>query len=165
MVARYDPGRLHAAAAQGWDGVLRAKGFFWLATRNDLAGEWSQAGRVLTVGAAGPWLAAVDRREREAYLQEVGLAAVPDWEAPYGDRRQELVFIGSDMDRAELTNRLDACLLTDAELRVGPSSWVAFEDPFPSWEFIGDEDHGDHDPSVAAFDVRATGDPTDPRAA
>jgi G3E family GTPase len=138
----FHPGRLSAAAGEGWPGVLRAKGFFWLATRHELAGEWSQAGRVLTIGPAGPWFAAVDRAEREAYLRELGLDAVPDWEGIYGDRRQELVFIGSGMNEAELRERLDGALLTDVELRVGPSSWIAFDDPFPAWE--SSDESGEH---------------------
>ncbi len=107
----FHPARLHAAIGEGWAGVLRAKGFFWLATKHELAGEWSQAGRVLTVGAAGPWA---------------------DW----GEPTQELVFIGIDLDEAAIRQRLDACLLTDAELAGGPQAWERLDDPFPAWELI-----------------------------
>ena len=52
------------------------------------------------------------------------------WEAPYGDRRQEIVFIGADMDRAELERRLDAALVTPEEMEQGPASWACMDDPF-----------------------------------
>jgi G3E family GTPase len=129
----FHPARLHAAACHSWDGVLRAKGFFWLANRNELAGEWSQAGRVLTVGAVGPWLASVSADERAEYLAEIGLDALPEWEEPNGDRRQELVFIGVDLDEPGIRSRLDEALLTDGELAAGPAAWAAFPDPFPAW--------------------------------
>ncbi|MDO8211759.1 GTP-binding protein [Conexibacter sp. CPCC 206217] len=105
----FHPGRLWARMNQGWEGVLRAKGFFWLATRVELAGEWSQAGKVLTLGAAGEWFGE-------------------------DDRRQELVFIGNEMDREAIEQDLSDCLLTEAELAVGPSGWTLLEDPFAAWE-------------------------------
>ncbi len=135
--------RLHAP----WDGVLRAKGFFWLASRHDLAGEWSQAGKVLTVGAAGEWYASIPEAQRLAD-PELCAAATEVWVEPYGDRRQELVFIGSELDRERIESDLAASLLTDAELAVGPSGWTLLDDPFPVWEPIddhADDDHGDGD--------------------
>ncbi len=67
----FHPERLRQAAREGWAGVRRAKGFFWLATRHDLAGEWSLAGRVLTVGPAGMWWAAVPEAERAAWFAQI----------------------------------------------------------------------------------------------
>lgn len=159
----FHPARLHAAAGESWDGVLRAKGFFWLATRNALAGEWSQAGRVLTVGAAGPWWAALPEDERRELLAVYGDEALSDWQEPWGDRRQELVFIGADLDEAGIRERLDAALLTDDELAAGPEAWMSFPDPFPAWELIEQDDiasdgHEHALPSAAvgeaAFSVR-----------
>ncbi|MDP2711164.1 MAG: GTP-binding protein [Solirubrobacteraceae bacterium] len=137
----FDPTRLNAAAGEPWDGVLRAKGFFWLATRHNLAGEWSQAGRVLTVGAAGPWWASLSGEERELLGRLDGVDGPGQWEIPYGDRRQELVFIGSEMDELAIRERLDACLLDDASYRQGPFEWALLDDPFPAWEPI---DHHEH---------------------
>ncbi len=119
---------------------LRAKGFFWLATRHDIAAEWSQAGKVTTVGAAGEWLAALDSGELAAD-PELFDAAAEAWKEPYGDRRQELVFIGSDMNEEQIHEELTACLLNEAEFDRGPSGWMPLEDPFPVWESIDAHDH------------------------
>ncbi len=163
----FAPARLHAAASKSWDGILRAKGFFWLASRDDLAGEWSQAGRVLTVGAAGPWWDALSDEEKDEVRKLEGIDGMPpEWQEPFGDRRQELVFIGSDMDQAEIRARLEDALLTDEELAGGPAAWTAMPDPFPVWEFV-EAGHEDHDHGAATFDPRtgtALADPSDPRA-
>lgn len=57
-----------------------------------------------------------------------------NWQEPFGDRRQEVVFIGAGMDREELTRQLDACLLTEDEFAAGPQAWARYEDPFPAWD-------------------------------
>lgn len=110
--------------------VLRSKGFCWLATRHDEAYLWSQAGCSMGVFPEGNWWAAVpqddwpdDEEERASVLG--------DFQSPYGDRRQELVFIGIEMDRGAIDSALEACLLTDAEMQLGPAGWQSFEDPFP----------------------------------
>ena len=56
------------------------------------------------------------------------------WIEPFGDMRQELVFIGQGLDQQDLCRQLDNCLLTDAELEAGKQYWVTLQDPFPSWE-------------------------------
>ncbi|WP_437633511.1 zinc metallochaperone GTPase ZigA [Sorangium sp. So ce854] len=122
---------LHGASA--WDGVLRSKGFFWLATRMDITGAWSQAGGAASFEAAGRWYASLPEDERpEDEEERAALAAA--WDPVWGDRRQEIVFIGVDMDREELTSGLDACLLTQEEMAAGPAGWRRFNDPFPAWE-------------------------------
>ncbi|CAM2181251.1 Zinc chaperone YciC [Paraburkholderia sacchari] len=144
----FHPERLWALLNQEWKGVLRSKGFFWLATRNDVAGSLSQAGGVCRHGPAGTWWAAQPREDwpQDAELEKE-IAA--DWfgdanDARIGDRRQELVMIGVDIDRDAWQATLDACLLTDAEYAAGPDAWQAYADPFPSWEFDDEDDH-DHD--------------------
>jgi acetoin utilization deacetylase AcuC-like enzyme len=56
------------------------------------------------------------------------------WEEPFGDMRQELVFIGQGLDQQAMTDALDACLLTDADLFEGKQHWATFNDPFPAWD-------------------------------
>jgi G3E family GTPase len=128
--------------------VLRSKGLFWLASRMDIAGDWSQAGGVCRPGAAGAWWAAIDATEWppegparaaiEADLIEDGLPF------EYGDRRQELVLIGLDLDAQALAAQLDACLLTDDEMAAGADAWAAYSDPFPDWGNAFDDDDHDH---------------------
>ncbi|MCT9126369.1 zinc metallochaperone GTPase ZigA [Cupriavidus gilardii] len=133
--------------------VLRSKGFFWLASRMDVAGSWSQAGGVCRHGGAGAWWAAIDPadwpQDDETLAAIRADSEVDGAPAPFGDRRQELVLIGQNMDRAALEAALDACLLSDAEMAAGPEAWIAYDDPFPSWEDAfddeGDHDHRDHD--------------------
>jgi len=115
-----------------WASVLRSKGFFWLATRLDLTGLWSQAGGTASCEGAGTWYAALPRVEwpEDAETRE---QIARDWEDPWGDRRQELVFIGASLDEAAIRRKLDAALLTDDEFLTGPALWQTFADPFPSW--------------------------------
>lgn len=96
--------------------VLRSKGFFWLATRAFQFGEWSQAGGMLTVGCGGPWFAEVPD---DAWPEDhdVRQSIKNDFQGPWGDRRQELVFIGEGVDETELTAILDECLLDDEEMK------------------------------------------------
>ena len=113
--------------------VVRSKGLMWLATRHDFGGEWSSAGNVLGCEPLGRWLAATpqdDWSDDEEFREE----AKSIWCEPYGDRRQELVLIGCDLDEAAVTAELDECLLTDDELAEGPAAWADYEDPFEPWE-------------------------------
>jgi G3E family GTPase len=128
----FHPKRLKAVLDQEWPGVWRSKGFFWLATRMRHVGAWSQAGAAATHEWGGYWWAAVppDKRphdpETRAFFTKV-------WRQPYGDRRQEIVLIGKDMDRAALTAMFDKALLTSAEVQRGPKAWSRLHDPFPVW--------------------------------
>jgi G3E family GTPase len=126
------PQRFWDLLQREWPGVLRSKGFFWLASRFDEAGLWSQAGVLCRPASAGAWWAATDPADwpDEPDLREE-IDAV--WQAPYGDRRQELVFIGMGHDEAGMRAALDACVLTDAELSAGPQAWCDYPDPFPDW--------------------------------
>jgi G3E family GTPase len=144
----FHPARLWALLHQEWPGVLRSKGFFWLATRNDIAGSLSQAGGVCRHGPAGLWWAAQDRAEwpdDDELLDEIRA----EWQGDFddrsiGDRRQELVLIGIGLDSAAWRAKLDACLLNDAEFARGEAGWAAFDDPFPAWDVEAhDDDHGD----------------------
>lgn len=118
----------------GWDNgtLLRSKGFFWLASRPDHAGSWSQAGGIMRHALAGQWWAAVPL---EHWPEDPDTIASihTEWAEPFGDRRQELVFIGQNVDESRLRAELDQCLLTDAELSEGPEAWRRYPDPFPAW--------------------------------
>jgi G3E family GTPase len=132
----FHPARFAEALKTNWPGnVLRSKGFFWLASRPDFAGEWSQAGGIVRHGPAGIWWAAAPR---EHWPQEPEYRARIEGE--YGDRRQEIVFIGQNLDPDQTRATLNRCLLTDAELAVGPEAWKKFDDPFPKWFAGHDED-------------------------
>jgi len=133
----FHPARLWQWLGSDWPGVVRSKGYFWLATRPDFAGNWSQAGAVSRHSCAGMWWAAVERADWP--LDPEGLASIQArWQEPYGDRQQELVLIGIDMDKAQLVAGFDACLLTDAELAAGARVWSGWADPFPRWAVEAD---------------------------
>ncbi len=134
----FHPERLMEFFQSDWPGVIRSKGYFWLASRYDWVGSMSQAGGALTHEAAGLFWAAAPRDswpDDDDILEGIESA----WREPHGDRRQELVFIGIDMDEAALRARLDACLLTDAEWAAGPDVWASFPDPFPAWRLRSDD--------------------------
>ncbi|KAH9882592.1 hypothetical protein J1614_000828 [Plenodomus biglobosus] len=99
-----------------FSGLHRSKGIFWLATRPYQMGSWSTAGAMLTLGSEMPWFCCVSEDEWGA--DEETLKAIKnDFEGAWGDRRQEMVFIGEKLDIKGLTEKLDACLLTRSEMR------------------------------------------------
>ena len=115
--------------------LIRSKGFFWLATRPEYAGQWSQAGGIARYGFAGLFWKAVPKKdwpEDEEYLASIE----KQWIEPFGDMRQELVFIGQSLDQKKMIQKLDECLLTEAEVLKGREYWETLEDPFPAWEQI-----------------------------
>ncbi|AXY43373.1 zinc metallochaperone GTPase ZigA [Halomonas sp. JS92-SW72] len=113
--------------------LLRSKGFFWLATRPQFAGQWSQAGGIAHYGFAGMfWKAVPESRWPED--PDYRAAILDKWQEPFGDMRQELVFIGQNLDEARIRQALDACLLSEEALLAGKEAWQALPDPFPAWE-------------------------------
>lgn len=128
----FHPERFWTFLHSGWDGVVRSKGFFWLATRMVIMGSWSQAGGSASVEPAGIWHAALPKSDWPDDPESLGQIEA-DWEEPWGDRRQELVFIGAEMDRGTLLEGLAQCQLTDEEMAKGPEVWATFLDPFPVW--------------------------------
>jgi G3E family GTPase len=143
----FHPQRLWALLHEEWKGVLRGKGFFWLATRNEIGGSLSQAGGACRPAPAGTWWAAQDRSEWPEGDDELLEEIAADWygdadDFTIGDRRQELVLIGVDLEALQWRAKFDACLLTDDEFALGEDGWLALADPFPAWD-LEDEDH-DH---------------------
>jgi G3E family GTPase len=128
----FHPQRFFDRLGQDWTGVLRSKGFFWLATRLDKIGVWSQAGRVARLDVGGFWWASVPPEEWPAGEAFAKLIA-ERWDPQVGDCRQELVFIGIGMDEIAIYDSLQACLLTDQELAMSPADWSQLADPFPAW--------------------------------
>ncbi len=129
----FHPQRLRDFFQTGFHGVYRSKGYFWLATKMDVACFWSQAGRYINYQAAGMWGAAVPKvhwPDDEETRREI----LTNWAEPWGDRRQEIVFIGREMKRDAIEEHLNSCLLSDDEYRMDPESWEFFYDPFPEWK-------------------------------
>ncbi|OUY07422.1 zinc metallochaperone GTPase ZigA [Acinetobacter populi] len=128
----FHPQRFYDFVNSEWQGVVRSKGFFWLASDPTLAGSWSQAGAMARHGVAGHWWAAVPQEHWPQDSQSVA-AIEKNWDPRTGDARQEIVMIGMDMDQLGLTAQFDACLLTDTEMAMGPEAWQEFYNPFPNW--------------------------------
>ena len=121
---------LHATEKFGK--LLRSKGYFWLATRPQLAGQWSQAGGIASYGFAGMFWKAIPEKDwpdDEDYLASIK----KQWVEPFGDMRQELVFIGQGLDQSKMIEALDECLLSEEEVLKGKSYWSTLSDPFPAW--------------------------------
>lgn len=167
----FHPLRFGSLLKRGLEGVIRSKGFFWLASRMDWVGELALVGGSTQTQAAGFWYAARHRVDSGrvgtppapiertlAPLTEQGWMRVqaarwtaplpsplqvPDpreyqtmrrlWHPLWGDRRQQLAVIGVGLDQARIRAELDACLLTDEELALGPDAWLELSDPFPAW--------------------------------
>ncbi|MEM4991900.1 MULTISPECIES: GTP-binding protein [Priestia] len=109
--------------------IVRAKGFFWLASRNHMAGLLSQAGTSIMIQGAGEWVATYTAEEREQTLKEEPELRAK-WDEQFGDRINELVLIGIDMNKAEIIETLDHCLLTNEEMN---QDWATFKDPLPKF--------------------------------
>jgi G3E family GTPase len=122
--------------------VIRSKGFLWLATRNHMVVILGQAGSSVQIEDGGDWIADLSEDERKDAIE-----AYPNitdtWDQKWGDRKNELVFIGIEIDQEVLISQLDACLLTDEEMNA---DWTTFNDPFPPIE-IYDE------PNIALSDL------------
>jgi len=123
----FHPFRLAKCLAGEWRGLLRSKGFMWMANLPDIAFVWSLAGGLSRLEGAGYWWAATSRDE---WPDDPDLVqdALNNWVDPWGDRRQEVVFIGIEIEVERLTSALDDCLLNDEELAAGPNVWKKYED-------------------------------------
>ncbi len=109
--APFDPQKLHAALNGDLPGVIRAKGHFWIATRPEWAAEYSLAGALSSVKPLGRWWASIPQ-DRLPTHPEAQAEIARNWVEPWGDRRQELVFIGVDLDREAIYARLNAALVS-----------------------------------------------------
>ncbi|WP_414046519.1 GTP-binding protein [Macrococcus equi] len=109
--------------------IIRSKGFFWLASRNNMCGLLSQAGNSMQIQGAGEWIATYSDAEIQAEMKE-DPSLKSRWHPEFGDRQTELVFIGIEMDKAQIIADLDDCLLTDVEMK---QDWSTFNDPLPEF--------------------------------
>lgn len=123
----FHPERLMNWLSEWREEIVRSKGIIWLASRNDRAQSFSQAGPSISFGDAGQWIATLPKpTQEEILLQEPELAA--RWDSQYGDRMNQLVIIGQRLDKELITTELDHCLINTDEIE---SSWQNFNDTFP----------------------------------
>lgn len=132
--APFDPQKIHDALNGDLPGVIRAKGHFWIATRPDWVAEFSLAGSLSSVKPLGTWWASVSK---ERWPDHDGMRdyMAQNWSEPWGDRRQEIVFIGAGIDWPALKARLDTCL-TSARDPSDLPRLADLQDPFPSWRRV-----------------------------
>lgn len=128
--APFDPAKLHQVLNGTLPGVIRAKGHFWLATQPKWAAEFSLAGALSSVKPLGQWWASLPE-ERLPTHPESQKDIARNWVEPWGDRRQELVFIGVGLEREEISRRLNDALMDVDDFR--PEDWTEMPDPFPRW--------------------------------
>ena len=131
----FHPDKFHdfLHSTQQYGKLIRSKGYFWLASRPEFAGQWSQAGGIARYGFAGMFWKAIPEEnwpQDEDYLASIK----KNWVEPFGDMRQELVFIGQGLDKGSITQALDECLLSEEEILRGREYWTTLKDPFPAWE-------------------------------
>lgn len=124
----FHPERFHQFVNGTLSGVVRAKGFFWVSSQPQMVGSWSMAGSLGRCESYGTWWAAAPKN-RWPDNEEMVQTIMKEWQEPYGDRRQQIVFIGIEMDQANIESALQKCLMTDAEIEKGYSG----PDPFSSF--------------------------------
>ncbi len=128
----FEPEKIKTLLHAAMPGVIRAKGHFWIATQPEWVVEFSLAGALSSIKPLGTWWAAVPKARWPEH--DSARAYIADnWQDPWGDRRQEIVFIGSDIDWPRLKARLDACLLPE-HLAHDVDALPDLPDPFPTWQ-------------------------------
>ena len=123
---------------ENWRGILRSKGFFWVAADHRAAYEWAQAGGVSSAIPSGMWWASIPQ-EHWGHPDGERPDQKPDWDERFGDRCQLLVFIGQEMDEAKMRAKLDACLLDEKTAAADSEVWEALPNPFPELN-LGEEE-------------------------
>lgn len=127
----FEPEKILSVLNGDLPGVIRAKGHFWIATRPEWVAEFSLAGALSSVKPLGTWWASVpkdrwpDHESARAYMAS-------HWSEPWGDRRQEIVFIGAGINWPAIKAQLDASLVPE-HLAPGPDALPDMPDPFPVW--------------------------------
>ena len=131
----FHPERFHhfLHSTKQYGKLIRSKGIFWLASRHKYAGQWSQAGGIARYGFAGMFWSSVPVNSWPTDEESINTIR-EQWEDPFGDKRQELVFIGQSLDEDAMLKALENCLLSEEELLKGESYWETLDDPFPPWK-------------------------------
>jgi len=127
----FHPERLFNCMQNAWPDVMRSKGVFWLASRVQFSGFWSQVGMITRLQCLGPFWVAIPKE----YWPEDRSHIEREWQGENGDCRQQFVMIGRNMDQQALVSMLDSCLLTNEEIAMGEEQWRNFSDPFPEWDW------------------------------
>ena len=128
----FHPEKFYKFLNSSWPGVIRAKGFFWIASRPNWVGNLSQAGALVQHEGLGRWWSSIPRErwpDDPAWQSEIA----KNWHPVYADRRQEIAFIGLDMDEAQIRAMLDACLIENVPDDMPIDQWARLPDPFPIW--------------------------------
>lgn len=134
----FHPLRLGEFLDSSWEGVIRSKGFFWLANHMDFAIDWSQAGGACNISLGASWWSALPQSEWPED-EELKTLILEDWHEPWGDRRQEVVFIGIKMNKEWLIQELERCLLSDEEIEMGEKYWSQLPDFYEGLSMIAEE--------------------------
>ncbi len=125
----FHPERLQQWLEEWPEEVVRAKGIVWIASRNHIAGNISQAGPSIQFGPAGYWIDTLPEAEKRMMIDE-NPEVKKDWDEQWGDRITEVVFIGIELVPEEIISSLDLCLLTEEEMQ---GDWSKLKDPLPKW--------------------------------
>jgi G3E family GTPase len=125
----FHPERLWNVLHSELDGILRSKGFFWIATKPDYAGNWSQAGKSFSIGIMGKWWSSIPK-ENWPNDPEMLAEINDDWDEQFGDKKNMIAFIGQDLNFRKLQSALNNALLNQEELNLGLDQWKNFQDPF-----------------------------------
>jgi G3E family GTPase len=135
----FHPERLRDALEELTGEALRGRGQLWIASQPDTVIGWESAGGRISLGCLGYWLAALPHERWPETSDLRRLAADLDWDVYYGDRRTVLALVGLGLDADAISDRLNSCLLTDAELADGFQAWTALPDPFAGFFPLTDE--------------------------
>jgi len=129
----FDPNRFREFISEKFpDTIIRSKGLFWLASRPEQALVWSQAGGSLKADSAGVWWSSMPFEKRIQYMPfiENQTQIEEHWDKTFGDRKNEIVFIGQELDEEQTKYELDRCLATDDE--ISTNKWKqGYNDNWP----------------------------------
>jgi len=126
--------------------IMRSKGFAWIGHWPDMLQDWSTAGAQFECAEGGTWLSCVPREHwpMDMDTPEQIADVMKDFEEPFGDRRQEIVIIGAEMNHKQISQILDSALLTDEELAKGPEGWKTFDKGI----FVQPDEEADEDMDI-----------------